>query len=227
MAEERRWVQTGLLPLAWILVTGIGAASGVILGHVYNHTAGALWGWEIVDNTSVLFSLTAHGLLVGAGQALLMRRLIPKAWHWIVATLIGAYSYVLIFLVNGALYRTLSISVAQTLDTALFGVAFALPQWLVLRRRHPSSGLWIVVSVLAFVLAHWLAQTPLSQSIMVGAGAWLRQRLDARTVILVLSGFSSILHSAPCGAVIALAQGVLVGWWVGRPGGVHEGQRPL
>jgi hypothetical protein len=236
MGDERRWLQIGLLPLAWTLVTGVGAVGSIILGRLYNHTAEALWGYEIVDTTSVFFALAAHGLLVGAGQALLMRPLIPKAWHWLVATLIGSYSHILIFYVGGTLYGILPIPVAQTLDTALFGVTFALPQWFVLRRYYSRSGPWIAVSALAFAAAHWLAQTPFSMAITEGLGSLLPQQVDARTAILVLSGFDSILYGVPFGAVVALAQGVLIRWWLGphaggvqldRMRGVPDGQSPL
>lgn len=152
------------------------------------------------------------------------------------ATFIGAYSHILIFYVGGTLHGILPIPLAQTLDTALFGATFALPQWLVLRQHYSKSGLWIAASAGAFVAALWLAQAPFNVAITRGLGSLLPPQLDVPTAIFVLSGFNSVLYSAPFGAVVALAQGVLIRWWLGPHGGgvrlhrmrgVPDGQSPL
>ena len=56
-----------------------------------------------------------------------MRPLIPKAWHWLVATFVGAYSHVLGFYVGGTFHGLLPISRVQVLDTTLFGVTSRSP----------------------------------------------------------------------------------------------------
>jgi hypothetical protein len=169
------------LPLFWVLVSAIGGVaayfavpligSAAALG-LFNETipglvfAGAPMGGALA------------GLLVGAGQWLVLRRYQARAWVWVPATIIGwslglfATTGLFFWLVQDGLgYITL------ILPMALGGGVIAYAQGLILRRwMRITTSWWILANAMGLVVG-WIIALGLasgaSQSASLPPGAGL------------------------------------------------------
>jgi hypothetical protein len=109
--------------------------------------------WPVVPYSTLqpLGFITAISLGLASAQSYLLRRLVPRAWLWFIATGAGILLYSIFA------WIILAINPAQSWDpfwimTAmllLVGFSLGLAQWLYLRRTLPNAFWIIVIDVLA------------------------------------------------------------------------------
>lgn len=93
----------------------------------------------------LLPSVATGAIITGAGQWLLIRKYLPKAWRWLLAS-VGAAAF------------TLALGIApvpHAVAVAVFGLIAGTAQWLVIRNLSSRAIWWIPVSTIA-----WLATIP-------------------------------------------------------------------
>ena len=127
------------------------------------------------------------GLIAGLLQFLVIRRLIPRAGGWILATFLGwtiTFGIVaLVSVLNPSGVVVITLSAVQFLFTFL-GVMLGLAQWLVLKPQVRQSGWWILVSTLAWGLTGLIIGSTISEpydfwillllpALATGLGLWL------------------------------------------------------
>lgn len=150
-------ILTGLcVPVAFILyfliikiVTGI-VGDFIIVDGVRHFTEDYLLGYIFVPTC---------GLLMGLVQYLLLHRILPGMGWWVPATAVGWITgLILVFSLRELVVRLWSMEAYFTgnwaLDVAFvqLGLAVGFFQWLVLRRKLPGAGWWIVANVLGWGL---------------------------------------------------------------------------
>lgn len=126
------------------------------------------------------------GLIAGLLQFLLIRRLIPRAGGWILATFLGwtiTFGIVaLVSVLNPSGVVVITLSAVQFLFTFL-GAVLGLAQWLVLKSHIRQAGWWILISALAWGLTGWIIGTTISDkydfwvllplpALITGLGIW-------------------------------------------------------
>jgi hypothetical protein len=102
------------------------------------------------------------GLLTGLLQYLLLRRYLPRIGWWIAATTLVWPLVLTLFHLGYAMWPiVLANSTWPTAEDALRGIGFVsvgvvtgLVQWLVLRRRVPRAGWWILANALGWGLVN-------------------------------------------------------------------------
>jgi len=108
---------------------------------------------DINDVNGIFIIVPLFGLLTGLLQYGLLRRYLPRMGYWIPATLLGwSLGLLLSF---GLLWARVTLRTAEALNESwvmnvsfiLLGLSIGLAQWLLLRRRLPRTGWWIVVNV--------------------------------------------------------------------------------
>jgi hypothetical protein len=112
-------------------------------------------GWMLACTASAAVALTVTGALVRAGslnaavvwavfglvigpslgitQWLVLRRQIPQAYMWVLASAMGG-------------------PVGGPLGGAVIGASLGIPQWLVLRHRVSRAYVWVLASIVSFAL---------------------------------------------------------------------------
>lgn len=132
------------------------------------------------------------GLLAGLLQYLLLRRYLPRIGWWIAATAVGWPLVLAVFHLGYAIWPIALVnSTWPTAEDALRGIGFVsvgvvtgLVQWLVLRRRVPRAGWWILANALGWGLVH-----------------------------LIVGEFDSLVVQLFIGAVPAVVTGLAL-WWL-------------
>ncbi len=151
--------------LAWVLATVSGAVVCLILAAPLEMAVFAVLNFSGLSTQAaappgpaglvVMLLISAvspaiMGAAFGLGQWLVLRRALAGTGGWVLATLVG---YPATFMVQRFLHRgELPIACGVMLFLAFGGILGVL-QWLVLSRRVPRAGLWIVISLAGWVLA--------------------------------------------------------------------------
>jgi hypothetical protein len=100
------------------------------------------------DYLAMYFLVPTMGLLTGAVQYGMLRRLLPRMGWWVVATLGGWLLGTLLIVLFTRLQWMGPFNLAPML--LLIGAAIGFTQWLVLRRRLPAAGWWIAANLLGW-----------------------------------------------------------------------------
>ena len=110
------------------------------------------------DYLLVYIFVPAIGLLTGLLQYGLLRRYLPRMGYWMPATLLG-YSLGLLLtlilreaLISAGTAAAFYQSSAQNVSFIFLGLSIGVSQWLLLRRRLPRAGWWIVANVVGWGL---------------------------------------------------------------------------
>ncbi len=128
---------------------------------------GVYWGWYIPTEPKTLQAIPAviaAGYLgvavgvsvVGALQWLALRRHVPRASRWLLASL-GAAA-----VVGGVVFGVgaFDAAVGWIAGVSVFGTVVGVLQWLVLRRQIPRAGWWVLASTVG-----WVAGMPVGDSV--------------------------------------------------------------
>jgi hypothetical protein len=104
------------------------------------------------------------GITLGIGQWLVLRRRIPQAYLWVLASVLGGAALSASgFAAGGA--------VGGPLGGSAIGASLGIAQWLVLRRRVSRAYRYLVASIVGFALA--LSVGEAVGFALSGAAGWL------------------------------------------------------
>ncbi len=144
----------GAVGLALAVVLGRAVGVSGFLAAAVGLLVGEVMGWAVPD------------AMIGTMQWLVLRRQVPRAGWWVLATAFGWFVGVPVGLTGvGAVGQpraeAIGLLVMWPLGGAVAGAVLGVMQWLVLRRRVPRAGWWVLASAVGGAVA--LA--------VVGAGA--------------------------------------------------------
>ena len=137
-------------------------------------------GWSEVEFMSVDVAAAEYGGVVvgvtvaGVLQWLVLRQRMARAAWWIVASLVsGLVAGGVIYGVGGDAGFTAEVAtdldVGWVVEAGLYGAVLGVLQWLVLRGQVALSGLWVLASIVG-----WVVGDPVCSSLMdFGALSWV------------------------------------------------------
>lgn len=214
----KRWYLQWILANGWSEMLGLGGTglSVWLLGLLLGKSSSIL---AILSTALgvVLVGATLEGALVGYAQARVLRTALPSLppTRWVSATAIGAAVAWTLGMVPRTLFA-LSDATGGAPPASLGGWKFLLaaamglllgpvlgvPQWLVLRRHLPHSGLWIPANALG-----WALGMPV---IFLGASALPTQ--PSIGLVLLAVGTVCLL----CGLCVGAVHGAVLVWMLSR-----------
>ena len=168
------WVvlSTLSIPIAWLI-------SWAIISQIERVVGGTI---EVAGRTRItedlLFGyvfLPLLGLLTGLLQCLPLRRYLPRTGWWIAATALGwSLGFAVAYLGYAIWPVALNANSTWAVEIVFvsIGAATGLVQWLVLRRRVPRAGWWVLASALGWGLVRPIAGeafTSLLELLIIGA----------------------------------------------------------
>ena len=137
-------------------------------------------GWSEVEFMSVDVAAAEYGGVVvgvtvaGVLQWLVLRQRMARAAWWIVASLVsGLVAGGVIYWVGGDAGFTAEVArdldVGWVVEAGLYGAVLGVLQWLVLRGQVALSGLWVLASIVG-----WIVGDPVCSSLMgFGTLSWV------------------------------------------------------
>jgi hypothetical protein len=130
------------------------------------------------ESATVFVSLIlwlSWGLFLAFMQWLVLRRWIPRAPGWLIATTAAVFLYLTLLGLATPVVTAVSDALAQTSNVAwtgrpelwsgiaygaLLGATFGIAQWFILRRRFSKGGWWILATSAGWTAAALLGQGP-------------------------------------------------------------------
>ena len=172
--------------LGWVLVsiTGFAVAFSITGGHFPEGFEGYPFSGNPIG--------ALQGLVIGILQWLVLRRQLPRASWWILASVLG---FALAHVLGDTAPPPLGLPMTGGMFGAVAGALVGVPQWLVLRRRVPRAGWWVLASV-----GGWYA----ALSLFHGVGL-----SQSKGVLIALGG--SFLHHAGLGAMVGGVSAAITG----------------
>lgn len=182
------WISGWTLATAIAIPAGLAAMAPAAVSWTWILDLGAGAGlWSLPTNAIVtLIGLTTSmGVGVGGLQWLLVRRVLPQAWKWILVTVAGTLitGLVLAFLLAGSEVTTGNPITVMMIVLPLAGTLIGAAQWLYLRRRVPNAYWVLLTDALATssILVIGRSATSLLELLLVlalpgaisGIGLWL------------------------------------------------------
>jgi hypothetical protein len=129
-----------------------------LLGPVSGQAGDGDWGSYFL---TLAVASTTVGTTIGLMQWLVLRRQVPRAGWWVLASALG-------FLASIVVFEALHVPLSDVVLTILGGVAIGLVQWLVLRRQFSGAIWWVPATTLGFTIAQLSNALPY----LVGTLAW-------------------------------------------------------
>jgi hypothetical protein len=156
-AEARLWVK-------WVFANFVAsmfiAVLNVQVPRLADGELGAILGFLVFWPFGILILATM--------QWLVLRRWIPRARGWLIATTAGVFLYLSLFGLATPVVTAFSDALAQTSNAAwaglaefwsgvagpaLLGVSIGIAQWMVLQRRFSRAGWWILAATAGWAVA--------------------------------------------------------------------------
>lgn len=171
--------------LAWFLASSMGYGIGAFLGLYFAY---GIFNRDPFDVTMGVTLGTVMGATGGYFQWVVLRERIAGAASWGVASALG------FGLTMGAIVAANTgenYVMAGVLIGSVFGVASGILQWLILRRKVPLAGWWLLANVLGSVVG--AIALPIA-GVILDAGKW---ELGVLTFGLVFgAGYGTITGAA-------------------------------
>lgn len=152
--HPRLFVTSWSFGLAWVVASTLGAAIGLAL------SVGAMAAIGGDDDRLAIILLPSVGGGILVMQWLTLRRRVPQAARWVVATLagglIGALGVVAVSWGIGAILGSspavqhLQGAPGNIVALSLYGLGLGVMQWCFLRRHWASAGWWVLASVVGW-----------------------------------------------------------------------------
>ena len=154
----------------WVIANLVGELLGLGLVGVIGYTVIYAFGEPesvgyVLSFTVLVIGLGAlEGAIVGAAQAIVLRRRLPQLRTWVAATMAGAVVAWTLGMLPGTLMSLVgsdpSATPSEMSDTLqvilaiplglLAGAILGFPQWLILKRYISLAGWWVVANALAW-----------------------------------------------------------------------------
>lgn len=184
--------------LWWVLASTLGWAMGFAVAAVVLWTIGSAGAVHSSLAPVVVFAV--GGGVAGIMQWFLLRRHIPQAGWWVLASALG-----------GALAGSVSDVGIPPVSFAVVGTVAGIMQWFVLRRCIPQAGWWVVASTVG-----WAVGFPVVDAV----SSPVRQAVNASAIPLVSEMVSDIVHIAVLfgmmGGVPAVITGIALTWLMAK-----------
>jgi hypothetical protein len=156
MLKDRSLWGTWSLLAAWILASAVGWAAGLAFGALLTYLASQA-PWLNEDRVFAHAIMIALGITVGAAQAVVLRRLLPRAGRRVAATLLGH----LLILAGSNAARLGGLRLwNNAVLLGLFGAAIGTCQWWLLRGRYRQAGFWVLATAVGFLSLLWMISHP-------------------------------------------------------------------
>jgi hypothetical protein len=138
--------------LAWMLMSTIGVAAVFVLTSAVAMLVGAVLGGGAEDKVPFVPFV---GFSFGVMQWLVLRRHIPRAGWWVLASTAGwiaglGVPAVVFKVVEGIAPGAIEPEVFAVAFFVAVGTAVGMLQWLVLRRHAPQAGWWVLASIVGW-----------------------------------------------------------------------------
>ncbi len=147
----RTWLQ-------WVLASAVsGAVTMTVTGDLVR--AGSADAAVVVAVFGLLI-----GVSLGITQWLVLRRQVPRAYRWVLASALGG-------MVVGVLGLAMGEAVGGPFGGSVIGAALGSMQWLVLRRSISRAYVWVLASIVGFALG--LTAGEASGFAVEGSAGWL------------------------------------------------------
>ena len=181
----------------WVLASALGWAVGFPIADAILTVLG-----EVVADEVVIFGLL--GALPGLLQWLLLRRHLPQAGRWVLAsTLAGA--------LIGAVASSVRV-VDPAAGYAVAGASFGILQWLVLRRHVSHAGWWLLASPVG-----WAVSVPVVRAAdRVGVFGAAERAMRAMALPMSETVVLALLFGV-FGAVYGVVTGIGMAWLMRKP----------
>lgn len=160
--------------LNWVLATAAGTAIGLGISPIIAHSIGGAVNFD----EDMLFGVAAAfflGILTGSMQWLVLRKHIPRAGWWILASLAGYVAALVLSSASNALRLDLAgrAPYEGLLMTAV-GASLGVPQYWVLRQHFSKAGWWVLASslgMLGLLLGGWRPAHNNAELVLLGLTA--------------------------------------------------------
>jgi hypothetical protein len=138
--------------LAWMLMSTIGMAAVFAFTSAVAMLVGAVLGGGAEDKVPFVPFV---GFSFGVMQWLVLRRHIPRAGWWVLASTAGwiaglGVPAVVFKVVEGVAPGAIEPEVFAVAFFVAVGTAVGMLQWLVLRRHAPQAGWWVLASIVGW-----------------------------------------------------------------------------
>ena len=185
--------------LRWTLLSALGYALSFLLAFVAGWATGgilALFGIVGVAGGFILAFAVGGvliGCVVGIIQWLILRRYVPRAGWWILASAVGSgVSFACALALAGAMNE--SWALGGLIGGVVGGAAVGVIQWLLLRYSLPRANLWVAASAVGWAVGMLIMGIAMG-SAMGGGGGPAGVRVGA-TGILAMAVVSGITGGA-------------------------------
>lgn len=180
-----------MIIVGWLAAFSVVFGLWIILGFGWVFT-GITAQLEVIQSVALPLTWGVFGIALGAVQWRVLRRQIPQAWLWILATSAGfvVAALVVIGLMDG---RNPDTTITNELGHGIvLGATLGVTQWAVLRGKVELAGGWILISVVGWELAALAGSTAgASLASIAGAASLDRVGVGQLQGLLLLGGFLS------------------------------------
>ena len=183
--------------LWWVLASALGWTMGFPIADAILRALG-----EVVADEIVIF--TMFGAASGIMQWLLLRRHLPQAGWWVLASTLGGA-------LIGAVASTVRV-VDPAVGFVVAGASFGILQWLVLRRHVSHAGWWLLASPVGWAVSALVVRAADRVGVF-GAAEGLYRAIAlpiSETVVLALL-------FGVFGAVSGAITGIVLTWLMRKP----------
>lgn len=192
MANKSNSESPWALLVTWILANLLGWAIGLAMGALLTQLA-STFSWFNEDRGFAYTTLLSLGICVGTAQWFVLKRYQPRAWRWIIATILGYLLGSAIITIENALQLGRVGLWDDVLLFVLMGTALGVSQWWILRQSFQQAWLWVLMNAAGFLVFLIAVTNPAGN----------------------LSGL--IFFGAVLGAVAAVLSGIALIWLVRQP----------
>lgn len=193
--EKPRWP----FYLTWIILTSICIPIALMLNFailaIIIYSAGDIITVNGVrhiteDYLLMVTFIPILGLLTGSVQYALLRRYLPRMGGWILATIGGWFLGILLIVLPGWL-NWMDVGVNLDSSLLLMGLAIGTMQWLILRRRLPQAGWWIVANTAGWAVSALITTGNSLNQLAVFTLAIVPACITAAVLALLMKQFKS------------------------------------
>lgn len=114
------------------------------------------------DHFFVFAILIGIGATISVSRGLVVRRKLPSAKRWVLATWLSYLPAIGVVAIMNGLGLANVRPWSDAVMLALIGASVALPQWWLVRERYPDAAVWTPASITGFLCFLWLTKHPSS-----------------------------------------------------------------
>ncbi|MBN2501341.1 MAG: hypothetical protein JXB38_11230 [Anaerolineales bacterium] len=149
--SAKKKITLAIFLIRWVLATLLGVTVGSLLAYRSASILYIILGTDklssFVDFYPIILEPVCIGLSTGIFQWLVLRSIIKKSGWWVLATTVGWLTWEL-FVYPFSTFNFMALLGSDLGQLLVVGGVLGSLQWLVLRKKSPYAGLWIVMTLL-------------------------------------------------------------------------------